>query len=168
MNLHQRQNGIVATLNIILLLSLFAASGIGYAVYRANHRLAEETQNTTPPATTQNQETPTMGIDYPVPQGIQGKVFCNEKVDPMPCSTKIEFEIQPSNPAMGSRGPIKTVETDAQGNFSIDLAPGSYVITPAPKTNFPMFVPPLVNPVIVKDRQMTEITITYHSGLKSQ
>lgn len=168
MNVYKEQNGIATPLALSLLISLLVISGIGYAVYQTKLQPTAGSQNTTTPDTTSNNYTPPTGIDYPVSQGIQGKVFCNDKIDPVPCSTSIwvKIDAQPENPATESYGPTRTVETDAQGNFSIELVAGSYILTPAPKPGYPLFVPPLPNPVIVKDREMTEISITYHSGNK--
>lgn len=150
---------------------LLAVGIIGYKVYQTRYqhdsnRPGSSQQSTVTPQTQSNPQPTDIGIDYPAPQGIKGQVFCNDKVYPAPCQTKLDIQIQPSNPSMTSNGPITTIETDAQGRFEYDATPGTYIITPAPKSAYPIFVPPLPNPIIVKERQVTEITITYHSGLR--
>lgn len=169
MSLHKDQHGFAMILGV-LVLAILAVGGTSYAVYLASYRPdAKPTslqQSTTSPQTQPKPQESDTGIDYPALQGIKGRVFCNEKVDPVPCATTIEIQIQPSGPSMGSNGPVKTIETDAEGNFEYETMPGTYVITPAPKAGYPMFLPPLPNPIIVKDRQMTELNITYHSGLR--
>lgn len=168
MNIFKEESGLAAIVIVVLLIGLLGVSGIGYQVNRSKHRAnIKPPVSVSPSPTTQtNPSTSSMGIDYPVDQGLKGKVFCNEKVDPEPCAAKIDIKPVSSDASVGSPGPVKTIETDAQGNFSVELVAGSYTITPAPKKEYPIFVPPLPNPVVVKQGQVTEITVTYHSGLR--
>ncbi len=169
MTIFKKESGQAAMVVMTVLIVLLVVSGIGYQVNRSRNRSSVNPPVSVSPSPTTPTNPPTspMGIDYPIEQGIKGKVFCNDKVDPVPCTTKVEIEPIPSNPSMGSYGPVKTVETDSQGNFSIELASGTYTITPEPKKDFPVFAPPLPNPVIVKDGAMTEITINYQALSKS-
>lgn len=148
----------------LLIIGLLTTGGAGYLVYRAKYRQAD----TTPAVSQQNTTSPQMNIDYPVSQGIKGQVFCNDKVDPVPCSTKLEVHLSKStDPNTNNPGPVRAIETDDQGNFSIELASGTYTITPEHKKEFPIFAPPLPNPVIVRDGVFTEITVNYQALSKS-
>lgn len=98
---------------------------------------------------------------------VKGQVFCTQKIDPVSCATSLDFELRAGgDPRSGMRGPTLTTETDVNGNFSIALDPGQYDVTPAPKPGYPMFVPPLPNPVTSTAGKTTEIKIYYHDGTK--
>lgn len=114
-------------------------------------------QNQNPPPT----ETIKVASIETISGGIlKGRVTCNEKADPVPCSASIE--IQPIN----TDQPNQTITVDNTGRFSISLPPDAYELKPASKPGYPMFMPQFPNPVTITNGQTTEVTISYHSGLR--
>ncbi len=56
------------------------------------------------------------------------------------------------------------VQSDAQGNFTVGLMPGNYIVSPAPSNRpLPRAAP---QPVRVNDNQFTDITIQFDTGIR--
>lgn len=90
--------------------------------------------------------------------GIKGSVFCIIKISESPCQTTLEFQ------AIG-KDKTQQVKTDQAGYFSVRLDPEKYIITPAPKSGYPVMYP-LKNPYEVISGQYLDVTIKYGDGRK--
>lgn len=168
MNIRRNQIGFMWPLLIITLFGVLLLMGyIGYKAYRpkdSTKPLISNTEQVDDETNTTQQSSESTPISYT--GTLKGKVTCTEKIDPIPCTTTIELESDPTSQSMGSYGPVKTVSTDENGEFSITLEPGRYTVVPAPKAKYPMFVPPFTNPIIIEENKTTELTINYHDGTK--
>ena len=58
---------------------------------------------------------------------------------------------------------IAQVQTDEEGHFKLALPPGSYILHPESPNSLP-FAPD--QPFSVQDRQFTQLTVTYDSGIR--
>lgn len=98
---------------------------------------------------------------------LKGQVYCTQKFSRSPCATKIEIEtVYVGDARAGVSSPSISMDTDANGKFSVDLEPGQYNVMPATKVGYPIFLPALTNPVTLTSSKVTEITISYHDGTK--
>ncbi len=104
----------------------------------------------------------------PADSGIQGLVL----IGPM-CPVVQEGEPCPDEPFAAAievrreeDGELAaTVRSGADGRFSVDLAPGSYVLVPlSPNEGAPPFASPVT--VRVEPHRFTQVTISYDSGIR--
>lgn len=166
----------VELLLIVVVISLLCFSG--WYVYRTNHSTKKTVSvpatskagaiSTNTSTTTQSVQTKPGPVTAPTASGIEGSVYCTDKLNKHPCTTDIEVRTYNTN----TQSTIDTERiaakgtTNADGQFKINVAPGSYNIVPAVKTGYPQFVPLLPNPVAVKQNQFTQIEIDYSDGRK--
>lgn len=159
MKLKNDQTGL-ALIYGVFLLAFFLLVGItGFRTFRS-HKAVNSPPDSVSNLTTEPSVTP----DNKTSGKIVGQVFCTSLDSQQPCATTIEYESTATNPASGRY--TQPLVVDASGQFSVDLAPGSYTFTPAHKPDFPYFLPALKNPVEVKTGQTTNITINYHDGTR--
>lgn len=172
MRIYKEQTGITTVIVAVLLAVILVAGAAGYNVY--------QNKSSKPVSTSSVVSSPVPDSTIPVPDStskpkpvpdsgkatgmLSGQVTCTQKIDPKPCATQIEIENMATNPASGSY--MQPIVVDASGKFSIELIAGSYKLTPNKKPEYPMFVPPLINPVEIKAGQTTTITINYHDGTR--
>lgn len=100
--------------------------------------------------------------------GIEGRVFLGPQ-----CAVVGETQTCPDNPYetrvhafyldAGKRDLVQTVETDADGNFSINLKPGSYLIRPAGGNPFPACYEKVVE---VRDNEFTKVVLNCDTGIR--
>lgn len=120
------------------LIVLAAIGFIGWYVYQTQHK------SNSPTVTNSHNS------------GIKGSVFCIIKISESPCQTTLGFQ------AVG-KDKTQQIKTDRAGYFSVSLDPGKYIITPTPKTDYPV-MPQLTNPYEVISGQYLDVTIKYSDG----
>lgn len=165
MRIHKEQTGIAIVIVAVLLAVILVAGAAGYNVYQNKSSKPVST-----PSVVSNPVPDSSSTPKPVPDSekatgtLIGQVTCTQKIDPKPCATQIEIENTATNPSSGSY--MQPIVVDASGKFNIELVAGSYKLFPNKKPEYPMFVPPLTNPVEIKAGQTTTVTINYHDGTR--
>lgn len=164
------QSGIAPLAIVVALTTLLITTFAGYKVFYQNKDTKptpDTTSVTTPSTTTKpttsteptttNPTNKTMGI-------LKGQVQCTDKIDPKPCGTSFELYSTTANPGNGSY--IQPTIVDSSGVYSIELEPGTYNITPAPKNGYPMILRSTPNPVEIKAGQTTILNIDYRDDTR--
>lgn len=150
---------VIISVGVAVSAIIIIAGFIGYTRLKSSKRAqnvaisAVQIQPQSMTTTSPSPKTSTEGI-------LKGQVTCNDKVDPVPCSTTIE--IQPLDSELQNIS-IKVNET---GEFRKSLPPGRYQLRPSPKQEYPIFVPQFISPVAINSEQTTEVVVSYHSGLR--
>jgi hypothetical protein len=63
-------------------------------------------------------------------------------------------------------GDVRTIESNAAGQFRVDLPPGEYVLVAQPVGDGPFPAPPGEQAVVVRAGSITEVPVFYDTGIR--